>query len=73
MHAELTFSNGTAPKQDLIKELQIIGEVLANLTYLTSMGADNSDEVRLYMKMADQQLDRMFKRLHVGVIRRLPS
>jgi hypothetical protein len=73
MHAELTSSNGTAPKQDLIKELQIIGEVLANLTYLTSMEADHSDEVRLYMKMADQQLDRMFKRLHVSVIRRLPS
>jgi hypothetical protein len=31
------------------------------------MEADHSDEVRLYMKRAEQQLDRMFKRLHDDV------
>ena len=40
MHAALTSSNGTASKRDLVRELRIIGETLANLTYLTSVEAD---------------------------------
>jgi hypothetical protein len=51
MHADLPSSNGTAPKRDLVQELRIIGETLANLTYLTSMEADQPECVRRYMKI----------------------
>ena len=66
MHADLTSSNGTAPKRDLVRELRIIGETLANLTYLTSMEADQPEHVRHYMKMADENIDRMLKRLQTN-------
>lgn len=66
MHSDLTSSNGTAPKRDLVRELRIIGEILANLTYLTSLEADQPECVRHYMRMADENIDRMLKLLQLN-------
>ena len=63
MYTDQTSSNGAGPKKDLVRELRIIVETLANLTYLTSMKADQPERVRHYMKMADENIDRMLKRL----------
>jgi hypothetical protein len=54
MHSDLTSSNGNAPKRDLVRELGIIGETLANLTYLTALEADQTERVRHYLKMAEK-------------------
>jgi hypothetical protein len=68
MHSDLTSSNGNVLKRDL----RIIGETLANLTYLTSMEADQPERVRHYMKMADENIDRMRDRLQLNENKHVP-
>ena len=73
MHTDQTSSNGAGPKRDLVRELRIIVETLANLTYLTSMEADQPERVRHYMEVADENIDRMLKRLQMHENRHAPS
>ena len=40
----------------LASELAIPLEILANLTFLTMKGSERPDEVRMYMRMAEEQL-----------------
>jgi hypothetical protein len=72
MHSDLTSSNGNAQKRDLVRELRIIGETLANLTYLAALEADQPERVRHYMKMADEIIDRMRNRLQLNENRHAP-
>jgi hypothetical protein len=73
MNIDLTSSNGPTPTRDLVRELRIVGEILGNLTYLTTMEADRPERVRHYMEMADESIDRMLERLQVSQNRHAPS
>ena len=63
MQYHLTSSNGNVPKRDLLRELRVIGETLANLTFLTVLEADQPERVRRYMKMVDENIYLMHNHL----------
>jgi hypothetical protein len=56
MDPRWTQSNEDSSGSGRTRKLQIIAEVLANLTYLTLKDADRPERVPVYMGLADEQI-----------------